>query len=236
MIDTSGSICGSTLQGNLCNNWALLLSFVSDIIAHFDIGQYKTRVGVVTFSGDASLTFPLDLFHNVNELREAISSIKHVGGPTNTGKALHVARTQCFSRSTGEREGIPNIAIVITDGIPTVIEYDLFSESSELRQLARVLAVGVTPDAETRLLTEISSPTHNGNRHYFSSPNFPSLQNLKENVISTTCDIPTRVNKKRQKGKNFLVKVSCVYLNQLGGAVECFHNELLCRITMFQSS
>ena len=224
VIDASGSICGSGVSSNVCNNWALLLSFVSDIIDHFKVGESQTRVGVVAFSDDASLIFPLNVFYDIKELQQAISSIKYLGGTTNTGKALYATRTQCFSKESGEREGIPNIAIVITDGLPNVIEYDIFSEASALRQVATVLAVGVTTNAEKLLLTEISSPPQRENEQYFTSPNFSNLADLTEMVVDETCQVPTRSNANRQIGRVFLQFLTLIRI------------ELSCFITYYCAS
>lgn len=203
VIDASGSICGSGLPGNVCNNWSLLLSFVSDIIGHFKVGKFQTRVGLVVFSGNASLMLPLNVFYDINELQQAISSTKHLGGPTNTAKALYVTRTQCFSKQSGERDGIPNIAIVLTDGLPNAIEYDISYEASALRQAATVLAVGVTTEADKLLLTEMSSPPQRENEQYFTSPNFSSLGDLTGALVYETCQIPIRSSANRQRGSAF---------------------------------
>ena len=240
VIDASGSICGSGLPGNVCNNWSLLLSFVSDIVAHFKVGKFQTRVGLVVFSGNASLMLPLNVFYDINELQQAISSTKHLGGPTNTAKALYVTRIQCFSKESGEREGIPNIAIVITDGLPNVNEYDIFSEVSALRQAATVLAVGVTTDADKLLLMEISSPPQRENEQYFTSPNFSSLGDLTDALVSETCQIPIRSSANRQRGRFFLTlkliksKSSCFKSSFLQlDITRCSKVWSFCRFAMF---
>ena len=161
---------------------------MNTIIDAFTIGEKQTRVGVVTFSDEATLTFPINRYFNSQELKDAVSSISHVGGQTNTGKALHVVRTQCFNRNNGERSGVPNIAVVITDGLPTVIEYSMKTKVSLLKQQSTVLAVGVTHNVEKPLLRDISSAPQRENENYFSTPDFSSLSSIIRALVVETCE------------------------------------------------
>ena len=194
MLDSSTSICGSNSAGGFCKNWALLLSFMNDIIDAFSIGDRKTRIGLVTFSSDATLTIALDQYQESSELKEAVQLVKYIGGETNTGKALHVTRTQCFARSRGEREGVPNIAVIITDGLPTRADFDMDTEATLLRRISAVLAVGVTENVEKQLLRDISSLPQTENENYFSSPDFSSLGDILKTLVVETCQAPLRTS------------------------------------------
>ncbi len=187
VVDTSGSICGP-IQVGTCDNWSLLLSFVSQIIEAFNIGEKQTRVGLVTFSDDASLMFPMNRFYELQEIKDVVSSLRHMGGETNTGKALHISRTACFSSSNGEREGVPNIAVVLTDGLPTIMDFNFNTEAALLKQTATVLAVGIGESIESELLREMSSPPQRENENYFTSPDFSSLSSIIGALVSETCE------------------------------------------------
>lgn len=45
-----------------------------------------------------------------------VSAIRQIGGGTNTHKPLEYIRQYMFTRHRGDREGKPNVCIVITDG------------------------------------------------------------------------------------------------------------------------
>ena len=219
VIDSSGSICDGTQTTDSCGNWILLLSFVRDVIGAFTIGERHTRVGVVTFSNDASLAFPLDQYFNAQEVKDAILSIEHLGGLTNTGKALHLTRTECFNRNNGEREGTPNIAVVITDGLPTVIEYNTNLEASSLKRMATVLAVGITNLVEKEFLKEISSAPQIENENYFSSPDFSELGGILSTLVTETCQAPLKTTVKPIQGNKkdfspviFVIPLQCMFL------------------------
>ena len=201
VIDSSGSICGSNHVGSSCDNWSLLLSFVNTIIDAFTIGEKQTRVGVVTFSNDATLKFGLNQFLDKDDLKRSVSSMRHTGGSTNTGKALHVARTQCFSTKRGERRSAPKISIIITDGLPTIIEYDVSDEAASLKKISTVLAVGVTNSVEKQLLRDISSEPQKENESYFATPDFITLGSIVKTLVTETCQAKKQPLSKPKSGK-----------------------------------
>ena len=201
MIDSSGSICGSNHVGSSCENWSLLLSFVNTIIDTFTIGEQQTRVGVVTFSNDATLKFGLNQFLDKDDLKRAVSSTHHIGGSTNTGKALHVARTQCFGTNQGKRRSASKISIIITDGLRTIIENNVNDEAALLKKMSTVLVVGVTNSVEKQLLRDISSEPQKENESYFVTPDFITLSTIVKTLVTETCQAKKQLLTKPKSGK-----------------------------------
>ena len=189
VIDTSGSVCGNNRVTPSCNNWSLLLSFVNNVIDAFAIEEHQTRVGLVTFSSDAVLAFSMNQYYYVNNIKERVLSIPYTGGQTNTGKALHITRTQCFNRNNGERPDVPNITVVITDGFPTVIEYVTNVEATALKQVSTVFSVGITKFVDRQFLQMLSSAPQRENENYFLTPEFSGLQTILDSLVAETCHL-----------------------------------------------
>ena len=211
VLDSSGSICGFQRGVSSCVNWAHLLSFISNIIDAFNIGEQETRIGLVIFSTDAKLEITLDQFYDPVELKDVVLSLKLIGGETNTGKALHVARTKCFNSKYGEREGVPNIAVIITDGLPTVLDYDLSSEATTLKQISTTLAVGVTDSVEKHLLMELSSSPQKENENYFATPNFLNLGDILKTLVIETCQAPLKTSVAPVTGNEMVLPIFSSY-------------------------
>ena len=165
---------------------------MNTIIEAFDIGEQQTRLGVVTFSDDAYLTLGMNQFYDIQNLKTAVSSINYIGESTNTGKALHITRTQCFNVNKGERPGVPNITIVITDGLPTVIEFDVHKEATLLKQVSTVIAVGITKNIEKHFLRDISSAPQKENENFFVTPDFSGLSTIVNALVTETCEAPLK--------------------------------------------
>ena len=51
-----------------------------------------------------------------SSVRDAVTNIAYTRGTTNTAEALRYSRETMFTSNNGERDGVPNIMIVITDG------------------------------------------------------------------------------------------------------------------------
>ena len=190
VIDSSGSIRDSNPPDGSRDNWRTILTFVNDIINVFTIGEQDTRVGMVRFSNNALFTFPLTEYSEESMLRQAVLGIQYIGGTTNTAEALQLTANECFNTNNGDRPDVDNLAIIITDGLPTVFDLDLATEAAALKRKATVIAVGITDNVEEDLLRDISSPPQELNQNYFTAPDFTSLDTILRALIFETCKTP----------------------------------------------
>ena len=71
------------------------------------------------YSTSAQLEFNLDQFQTREEVQLNIDSMSFGGGHTNTSGGLRVMREQIFLEARGDRPGVRNVGIVITDGEST---------------------------------------------------------------------------------------------------------------------
>jgi len=93
----------------------------------------------------ATLNFYLNNFTDVSSLQSAIRDIRYLSGHTNTTGGLRLMRTACFNRAHGDRDNAPNVAILITDGVPTREVELLHGEVATINRLGiRIIGVGVT--------------------------------------------------------------------------------------------
>ena len=75
-------------------------------------------------------------------LAAAIRAINYDGGNTNTTGGLRLMRTQIFNSANGDRPNVPDVAILITDGVPT-LDVDELLEEVHLDWAANIHIVGV---------------------------------------------------------------------------------------------
>jgi len=94
-------------------------------------------------------------------LRNAVSNIRYIGGNTNTTGGLRLMRTEIFNTANGDRSDVPNVAILITDGVPTREVAELPSEVMRNKALGtRIVGVGVTNAVSECTMTLSSSVIH----------------------------------------------------------------------------
>ena len=78
-------------------------------------------------------------------MQNAIRNIAYLGGWTNTTGALRVACTEIFNTANGDRSDVPNVIVLITDGVPNIDVHLLAGEVARCKARGiRILGVGVT--------------------------------------------------------------------------------------------
>jgi len=94
-----------------------------------------------------------------------VRSIAYVGGNTNTTGGLRLMRSEIFNIANGDRPDVANVAILITDGIPTREVDQLPGEVRRLKNSGvKIVGVGVTAavsECVTTLIYLISLFTDN---------------------------------------------------------------------------
>jgi hypothetical protein len=166
-------------------NWPTITQFIRRLIEAHDIGFDRTRVAIVRYSRVADLIFNLDRYFTKDELYREVDNIDFTGGQTNTADALMVTRTQAFSR--GDRPSIPNIAILITAGRPTLGVSDTLRMAEDLKQSGvTLLTMGITNRVDQNELRQMST----NNNQFIYVPDFFTLQNsppIMSAAVEGTC-------------------------------------------------
>ena len=134
MLDSSLSICESTPSSSAtCDNWARMLSFVTELIYTF---PKNFRVAIISFSTQVSV-HQVELFSPATDLASIgskVNSVQFIGGNTNISGALRVARTLLADASSG-LTGAPTdpslVGILLTDGLSNV-DASLVSQEARL--------------------------------------------------------------------------------------------------------
>ena len=121
----------------------------------------------------------LDQHYSQSEILATIEGIDYPKGGTNTGAALKRAK-DLFVKSA--RAGVPNIAIVITDGKS---RDDISEPAQKLRDSGvSVFTVGVGKNYDLKELQEIA--TDPDSQHVFKGE-FDAINSLVESIIDMAC-------------------------------------------------
>ncbi|XP_066547409.1 collagen alpha-6(VI) chain isoform X2 [Amia ocellicauda] len=182
LVDSSTSI-GET-------DFEQVRDFLYNFVDGLEIGVNKVRVGLAQYSDEVHQEFLLSQYSTKKPMLDYIQNLVYRTGSTYTGKALEFIKTQYFTEAAGSRanKGVPQIAIVITDGesADKVIE-----PARELRQLGVTIFVIGIGTADYKELQEIANrPTDN---YLFNIVNFEALQQLTERLLPIVCsDVETQ--------------------------------------------
>ena len=185
LVDSSGSIYDY--------NWPTVKEFMKNVVRDYTIGPNNVRVGVAIFADNVQAIFQLNTYSTQNEILNAIDNIPFLGTSTNTPEAIRYMRTTMFTSQNGDRSSAPNVAIIITDGVPRVP-----NDVNEARRLTlqeanlaksqgiNMFTVGIGPELTTEFLAQIADqPT---NTHVFQVNQVRDLESILNQVSQAACN------------------------------------------------
>lgn len=128
-------------SGSLEDSFEISLNLTKLIVEGLNFAGGRSRVGVLTFSDQPFVGFYLNRYPDSTSVLNAIA-FSQVVGYTNTQAALDQLRLSMFTASNGDRQGVDNIAIVITDGNSNV-DADQTIPKAQLAQQSGITIIGV---------------------------------------------------------------------------------------------
>ncbi|PVD21494.1 hypothetical protein C0Q70_19668 [Pomacea canaliculata] len=179
MLDSSGSVGPS--------NFKLLLSFVNSMVKDFDVAQDRIRIGVEEFSSRPYTEFHLNKYNTKAEVLAAVNNIPYRSGGTNTGDAIKYLKDTMFNQANGDRPGVPNIGIIITDGNSNRPD-DTMAQAQAARAAGITLfSVGVGSGISRTELNAIA--TDPDTNHVFTVDDFSKLSDIKALFQEQACSV-----------------------------------------------
>ena len=187
VMDNSGSI--NYRDGN---NWNRMLDFVVKVIKRRIIGPSETQIGVLLFSTDIINTIYMNSYDNGEDLINAVKAIKYNGGHTNTAGALEMLRTSQFNTIHGDRPNVRNVAVIITDGEPTLRVNDTFIQAQLAKDAGiEIISIGVSNSIGIETITQISSSSQR--KYVFLMDDFSDLSSILDPIFEDICEPVTDI-------------------------------------------
>jgi hypothetical protein len=117
--------------------------FCKDLVDYADVDSGSVRIGVLIYSTDVQIQFNLNEYKTTSAVKAAIDNIPYIYGSTNTADAIMTMHSRMFTRSNGDRPGVPNIGIVLTDGVSNINSRRTIPEANTARRKdIEVYAIG----------------------------------------------------------------------------------------------
>ena len=102
-------------SGSVDDTYSLVLNFIKHVVHGLEFSFDRTRVALATFSDRTDVKFHLNTYNNKYDVLNALA-FRMTRGRTNTQEALRIARDDMFSSRNGDRSGVANKLIILTDG------------------------------------------------------------------------------------------------------------------------
>nr|XP_023856480.1 collagen alpha-1(XII) chain-like [Salvelinus alpinus] len=157
-------------------------NFISAMAGAFEIGEDKTRVGLVQYSTDTKTEFNLNQHVKWGELLRAINTLPYKGGNTMTGEAMDYLLKNTFTEANGARKGFPKVAMIITDGKS---QDPVEAIAKKLKNMGvEIFTLGIKGADEDELKQMASTPYRT---HVYNVLNFDLIKNVQKELITHVC-------------------------------------------------
>ncbi|KAK0417875.1 hypothetical protein QR680_013253 [Steinernema hermaphroditum] len=175
--DQSGSIGQS--------NYETAKNDIIRFVQTLSIGNLSTdsRVGLVLFDNSPSVQFYLNTFTDEAELVDAIENLPYSAGGTNIAAGLQTAINQVFG-GPGNRPGIPDVMILITDGNDGDINGVRNAHQLAVRKGITTYALGVGDGFDSQ---ELAAATGSSSS-VFSAANWADMEKALQSMYSSICE------------------------------------------------
>lgn len=161
-----------------------MLQFCKDMLEGADVDGGNVRVGVVSYSTEAEVQFNLNTYLSKSRIFDAIDEIAFIPGSTNTADAIRAAR-RMFTKSKGDRLGVDNVIMLLTDGISNINSQKTIPEARRTHSEGiHIYAIGIGL-TDTHELDAIASEPASENS--FAVRTFEELEDLSESLFISIC-------------------------------------------------
>lgn len=163
-------------------------TFVSDLAVDLDIDSGAVRLGLVTFADSVVERFDLNSYRSREDVRAAVTGVPFTAGATNTADCLRYVRTVSFTPSKGDRPGVPNILVVLTDGGGSADDKRRALDEAEYAKMSgiHVVTIGIGDWADVYALNAMSSYPYTSNA--LKVDRYSDLSQLLGRIRNTICD------------------------------------------------
>ena len=86
------------------------------MVLAFPFSHTEVRFGVVAYGNRTTVEFFLNAHNDTDDYLAAIDQIQWRDQATNTSDGIRIMHSVMFTEANGDRPGMPNIGIVVTDG------------------------------------------------------------------------------------------------------------------------
>ncbi|XP_013999580.2 collagen alpha-1(XII) chain isoform X7 [Salmo salar] len=164
------------------DHFKYIRSFISAMAGAFEIGEDKTRVGVVQYHTDTRTEFNLNQHMKRGELLRAINTLPYMGGNTMTGEAMEYLLKNTFTEANGARKGFPKVAMIITDGKS---QDPVEAIAKKLNNMGvEIFTLGIKGADDEELKQMASTPYRT---HVYNVFNFDLIKDVQKELITNVC-------------------------------------------------
>ena len=176
------------ISGSVESTYQMIVALAKEIVYGLDMTLDRSRIGAFTFATEHNEhgqfflnTYPGNKQGVINAL-----NFYHKGGRTNTQAGLNVMRMQHFTSFRGDRAGVPNIGILVTDGYSNEFESNTIAEATQAKNNGiKMYTVGLGDGPNMGELNSISSDPDS--EYVFRLRDKSQVENVAKDILIQLC-------------------------------------------------
>ena len=176
VLDLSGSV--DTVRD-------LIMGFAYQFVMDLSIGSDLVRLSVINFADDPYICFYLNSYSTKRGVINALVA-KFQGGRTGTESALRSMYEDVFTASRGDRSGVDNYAVIVSDGGSNINKDRTIPEANEARRRGiKVYSVAV---GESPSLSEMEGIANTPSTEYMVKLSTPAdVKRASDELFDKLC-------------------------------------------------
>ena len=178
LVDSSGSLCRDGFRSQK--------EFIKAIAKEVNVSPLYSRIGVITYSGRASVEIKLSDYTQLESLIDAVELLPYLGKTTRIDKAIALASKKLMTAEGGRRKGVPGVLIVMTDGrqTPDADVTPIEEAASNLWKLElTTFVIGIGKMVDAKELIKLAMREDN----LFLTPSVKEMSSLAQPLAMSIC-------------------------------------------------
>lgn len=176
ILDLSGSV--SVVQD-------IIIEFAYQLLQELPVGSDVARVAMIVYADKAEAYFYLDTYTSKREILNAVVA-KFAGGRTGTADALKLMYEDVFSAARGDRTGVTNYAVLVSDGGSNIRKDMTITEAREAHSRnIEIFSVAVGDHSYMEEMNDIASKP--SNEYVLQLASAANISSVVDDLLMRVC-------------------------------------------------
>ena len=117
VVDSSESIIQDDPYGKPLYHWERVKGYLRGVVGNLPVSSYECHIGMIKYSDEAHLEFGMQRYNQTRDIDAHIQGMIHIGGNTDTARALESVSYKILMPEHGARNGVRKVVVLLTDGL-----------------------------------------------------------------------------------------------------------------------
>ncbi|GFO50350.1 collagen alpha-1(xii) chain-like [Plakobranchus ocellatus] len=168
------------------DNFKESIELVKTVGKNLDIRQDIVRIALIQFSDSARVEFYLNESSTIQDIVRKLDETNYTEGNTETGSALKLLKEDVFTPAHGDRPGVADLVVLVTDGPSS--DHDVLVNQSSLLSTKGVTVIAVS----VGFLTHPEELRTMAGERIIRATSYADLLSHAEEIMQLICDVPSK--------------------------------------------